>query len=58
MNLNLGKSFLLMGTQFLSLRTRRTWGPEAEEDYVAWNLEHHHVISKDQKELHRGLLEV
>ena len=45
-----------MGTQFLNLRTQRTWGPEAEEDYSARKLEHHQVISKDKKELQRGLV--
>ena len=36
-----------MGTQFKHLTTAHTQVQESVQIYSAWNLEHHHVISKE-----------
>lgn len=46
-----------MGTQFLTRRKPRTWAPDAVQAYLAWNGEHHHAISKAQRDLHKGVAE-
>ena len=46
-----------MGTQFLTLRILGTRGPEVVRDFLAWNMEHHHVIGKAQMELHKRVPE-
>ena len=45
-----------MVNQFLSLRIPHTMGPEEEQDFLAWNKEYHHVISKAQMLLQKQLL--
>ena len=47
-----------MGTQFQSLTTARTRVGESVQKYSAWNLEHHHVISKVRLQVHERIPEV
>ena len=46
-----------MVTQYLLLCKPHTWGSEKEPDSSAWNVEHDQVISKAQRELHKGVAE-
>ena len=46
-----------MVTQYLLLCKPHTWGSEEEPDSSAWNVEHDQVISKAQRELHKGVPE-
>ena len=46
-----------MTTKFLSLVLPRIWDPETVEWYLPRDVEHHQVISKAQRELHKGVAE-
>ena len=46
-----------MGTQFYSVTTTRTRVGESVQKYWAWNMEHHHVISKSPLQLQERIPE-
>ena len=46
-----------MGTHYQSMTTPRTWGSEVVQAHSAWNLEAHHVVSKDWLQLPQMITE-